>query len=163
MFAALPDNLELTMSRSGYTEYCEGWDLIRWRGAVASALRGKRGQAFLREAVAALDALPVAELITNDLAAEGAFCTLGAVGRARSLAMSSVDPEDHHSVAGLFAIPHALACEIMWENDEGGWNETPHARWERMRRWIVRNLRDDQPVSVGPGSEGEAEAPGGTQ
>ena len=31
------------MSRSGYEDGLEMWDLIRWRGAVASAIRGKRG------------------------------------------------------------------------------------------------------------------------
>lgn len=44
------------MSRSGYNDDCDGWALIRWRGAVNSAINGKRGQAFLRELVAALDA-----------------------------------------------------------------------------------------------------------
>jgi len=35
-----------TMSRSGYVDNgdIEQWDLIRWRGAVASAIRGKRGE-----------------------------------------------------------------------------------------------------------------------
>jgi hypothetical protein len=37
------------MSRSGYSDDLENWSLIRWRGAVASAIRGRRGQAFLRE------------------------------------------------------------------------------------------------------------------
>jgi len=32
------------------------WDYICWRGAVASALRGKRGQSFLRDLLAAVDA-----------------------------------------------------------------------------------------------------------
>lgn len=137
------------MSRSGYIDDFDGenWSLIRWRGAVASAIRGKRGQAFLAEALAALDALPEPELIPNDLVAEGAFCTLGAVGRARGTDLHSVDVEDHESVAGLFEIPHALACEIMWENDDGAiYPETPRARWERMRRWIVGKIKIDQPA-----------------
>lgn len=138
------------MSRSGYSEDCEDqWALIRWRGAVASATRGKHGQAFLREALAALDALPAPELIPNNLAAEGSFCTLGAVGRARSLDLSAVDPYDRERVADLFSIPNALAFEIMWENDEAWYGvETPRARWERMRRWIVSNLKDDQPAKA---------------
>lgn len=140
------------MSRSGYSEDVDDqWLLIRWRGAVASSLRGKRGQQFLREALAALDALPEAQLIPNDLTARGAFCTLGAVGRARGVKLDGVDPYDQESVAGMFDIPHALACEIMWENDEGGrWTETPRARWERMRAWIVANMKDDQPGGDGP-------------
>lgn len=132
------------MSRSGYSDDCENWSLIRWRGAVTSSIRGKKGQAFLREALAALDALPDPQLIKNDLQAEGAFCTLGAVGAARGTALGAVDPDDHEAVAALFAIPHALACEVMWENDEGRFDETPRARWERMRAWIVANLRADQ-------------------
>jgi len=47
------------MSRSGYSDDCDDqWSLICWRGAVKSAIRGKRGQAFLKEMLAALDALP---------------------------------------------------------------------------------------------------------
>lgn len=138
------------MSRSGYTEDWDGenWSLICWRGAVTSAIRGKKGQAFLREALAALDALPEAELIKNDLKSEGAFCTLGAVGAARGAPLEVVDPYDHEAVAALFSIPNALAREIMWENDEGRWDETPRARWERMRAWIVGNLKGDLPVSA---------------
>jgi hypothetical protein len=45
------------MSRSGYSDDCSGRELVLWRGAVASALRGRRGQAFLRELVDALDAV----------------------------------------------------------------------------------------------------------
>ena len=37
------------MSRSGYSDDLDNWDLIRWRGQVSSAIRGKRGQGFLRE------------------------------------------------------------------------------------------------------------------
>ena len=130
------------MSRSGYSEDIDdNWQLIRWRGAVASSLRGKTGQAFLLEALAALDALPEPVLTTHALEAEGSYCTLGAVGRKRETPLSTVDPEDHEGVAALFGVPHALACEIMWENDEGSaYNETPEKRFQRMRRWIVRNI-----------------------
>lgn len=134
------------MSRSGYSDDIENWSLIRWRGAVTSSLRGKRGQAFLAEALSALDALTEPALIPNSLEISGSFCLLGAVGNARGTPLNSVDNDDHHSVAHLFDVPHALACEIMWENDEGSYgNETPRARFERMRRWIVRNLRGDLP------------------
>lgn len=132
------------MSRSGYSEDIDdNWKLIRWRGAVASSLKGKRGQAFLREALAALDAMPEHKLIPNDLQAPCGVCTLGAVGAARGLPLAEIDADDHETVAGVFGIPHALACEIMWENDEGSWNnETPEMRWTRMRKWIVGNIRE---------------------
>lgn len=135
------------MSRSGYGDYCgDQWVLIRWRGAVASAMRGKRGQAFLREALAALDALPNAELVAGDLRRSGSVCTLGAVGVSRGTPLESVDPYDNEAVASLFGLPHAMACEVMWMNDEAGYrDETPRRRWERMRAWLVENIRGDLP------------------
>jgi hypothetical protein len=60
------------MSRSGYTDDQEDqWAFIRYRGAVTSAIRGKRGQAFLREMLASLDAMPDKRLITGALVFDG--------------------------------------------------------------------------------------------
>jgi len=131
------------VSRSGYSDDGDEWALIRWRGAVNAAIKGRRGQAFLREMLAALDALPAKRLAAEELEADGEVCALGSVGRARGLDMSAIDPYDHDTVAGKFNIAHALACEIMWENDEGGgyWkHETPESRFARMRTWIERRL-----------------------
>lgn len=130
------------MSRSGYNEDIDcNWNFIRWRGAVKSALRGKRGQAFLREAKAALEALPERKLVKNELAEDGGFCTLGAVGHARGMDLSKLDPDDERRVAYFFGLPRALACEIMFENDEAGpWKETPEQRWDRMHKWIVSHI-----------------------
>ena len=88
------------MSRSGYDDdYDNTWGLICWRGAVASAFRGSRGQAFLREMLQALDNLPDKKLIAKELIQEGAVCALGAVGKARGVDMTSIDPEDRSSVS----------------------------------------------------------------
>jgi len=108
------------MSRSGYTDDCEDqWGLIRWRGAVNSAIKGRRGQAFLCEALGALDAMPVKELIGESLVtADGEFCTLGVVGAARGMDIAAIDPDDRVAVAKSFGISEALAAEIMYENDE---------------------------------------------
>ncbi len=112
------------MSRSGYTDDCETWDLIRWRGAVTSALRGKRGQQALREILAALDALPEKKLAAESLVtADGAYCTLGALGASRGLNMADIDPEDRKLVADVFGVAEAMAAEIMFLNDEAV-NET---------------------------------------
>lgn len=79
------------MSRSGYTDDgLDSWQVIRWRGAVASAIRGRRGQALLTELLAALDAMPVKELIKEQLVEDGAVCALGALGRARGVDMSAI-------------------------------------------------------------------------
>lgn len=107
------------MSRSGYSDDFDGWASIRWRGAVTSAIKGKRGQAALREILAALDALPDKRLVADSLAtAEGDYCTLGALGRARGLDMAHIDPEDRQAVAQTFGVAEALAAEIMYLNDD---------------------------------------------
>lgn len=82
------------MSRSGYSTDLDDWDLIRWRGQVASAIRGKRGQKFLVDLLAALDALPQKSLIVDELQEEGQVCAIGALGLSRGLDMSKIDPED---------------------------------------------------------------------
>lgn len=106
------------MSRSGYSDDCAGWSLIRWRGAVNSAIKGKRGQEFLRELAAAMDAMPEKRLIADELQADGGFCTIGVLGHARGLDMTSVDPYDREQVGQVFDIAPALAAEIVFENDE---------------------------------------------
>ena len=129
------------MSRSGYSDDCEQWDLIRWRGAVASAIRGKRGQAFLLEMWKAMTTLPEPKLIANSLVEkDGAVCALGSVARARGLDLSNIDPEDGDGMGTVFGIPDALAKEIMFLNDD--WRtETPEARFARMKKWIETELR----------------------
>lgn len=133
------------MSRSGYSDDMDdNWALIKWRGAVNSAIKGKCGQAFLREMLVALDALPKKKLIAEELESEGAVCAIGAVGHVRGIDMTKLDPEDREGVAGVFGIASAMAAEIVFENDEAGpWKETPEARFERVRRWLVSNIKEN--------------------
>lgn len=137
------------MSRSGYMEDgCdtpeEQWALIRWRGAVNSAMRGKRGQAFLKELLAALDSMPEKKLIADQLEAEGSFCTLGALGNARGLDMENIDPHDSERASTEFNIAEAMAREIVYMNDEGfdwSWPPiTPEQRWQKMRNWVADQI-----------------------
>lgn len=130
------------MSRSGYSEDHDDWSMIRWRGAVASAIRGKRGQGLLVELRDAMDAMPVKELIAHELIAEGSFCTLGVVGHARGIPLTEIDPEDSATVACQFNIAEPLVKEIVFLNDEAGWHaETPQKRWTRMRQWVEQNIK----------------------
>lgn len=136
------------MSRSGYCDDWDGeqWDLIRWRGAVKSAIRGARGQAFLKEMLAAFDALPEPKLIANELQEGGAVCAIGAVGRARGISMAELDPYDRETVADVFGIANALAAEITYENDEGNcYNESPERRFARMRAWVESQITKAEP------------------
>jgi hypothetical protein len=150
------------MSRSGYTDDCENPGL--WRGVVANAIRGKRGQAFLRELAAAMDAMPVKELIAEELINDdGECCTIGVVCKSRGVDVSKIDYQDTHEVGDAVGIAAALAAEIEYENDECGhryetvphkpknawekdfrWQrveETPAERWQRMRKWVESKLK----------------------
>lgn len=134
------------MSRSGYSDDCDGWSLICWRGAVTSAIRGKRGQEFLSQLADALDEMPVKRLVAQELEAGGEFCTIGVLGAKRGIELSKLDPNDREEVAGVFGIAPALAAEIVFMNDEGSWQkESPEQRWSRMRQWVA-----DQIVQVSP-------------
>lgn len=131
------------MSRAGYSEDCDGWELIMWRGAVNSAIRGKRGQAFLREMLEALDALPEPKLISGDLVQPHGCCAMGAVAIKRQLDVSGLEPEDRDCVAATFGIAPALAAEIAFENDADFCyrDESPEHRFQRVRTWVVRQIR----------------------
>ncbi|HEY3475421.1 MAG TPA: hypothetical protein VGK56_12480 [Anaerolineales bacterium] len=133
------------MSRAGYYDYdSDQWSLIRWRGAVASAIRGKRGQAFLREMLAAMDAMPEKKLVARELEMDGQVCAIGSVGMARGIDMDQIDPEDCCKVAETFGLSEALVREIVYENDEGCWGEElPEKRFQRMRAWIVSNIHGE--------------------
>lgn len=136
------------MSRSGYNDDCDGWDLIRWRGAVSSAMKGRRGQAFLRELLTALDAMPVKRLLAVTINTSEGCCALGSVTRARGIDTSDLDNLDPYDdfgdsarvLAERVGIAEAMAKEIVFMNDEGGWKETPEQRWERMRAWVAKHI-----------------------
>lgn len=146
------------MSRSGYSDDFEmDWAGIMYRGSVKSALRGKRGQKALKEIVAALDAMPEKALCAESLTTkEGEYCTLGALGLARGIDMSAIDPEDWEAVADAFNIAPAMVREIVFENDEcgevfepsrgtyGSYRQpTPQERWMRMRKWIFDQIKPE--------------------
>ena len=133
------------MSRSGYSEDLDDWDRIKWRGQVTSAIRGKRGQTFLRDMLAALEALPAQRLIAEDLVnSDGEVCAMGALGLARGMDLSRLDPEDPEQIARAFDIASQLAQEVAFENDEWSRHETPEQRYARMKTWILSNIKQDQ-------------------
>ena len=144
------------MSRSGYGEDYE--NLALYRNAVRRAIYGKRGQAFLREMAAALDAMPVKELIAGELVRDEAHvCAIGSVALARRMNVTHLNAYDTDEVADRFGIANALAAEIAYENDERGSRrgaETPAERWTRMREWVRENTRDVQPTTSDAPGEG---------
>lgn len=144
------------MSRSGYSDDgCDG-QLGLYRQAVDRAIAGKRGQAFLREMAAALDAMPVKELVADVIVRDGAACAIGTVALARRMSVDDLNPHSSAEVARRFGIARSLAAEIAYENDECGEryrdgkyvDETPAERWARMRMWVEENLKPPSPEVV---------------
>lgn len=152
------------MSRSGYSDDCDGAELNLWRGAVNAAIKGKRGQALLRELAEALDAMPVKELISGELQADGQFCALGVVGAARGIDLDRGRDMEREVIASMFDIAPALAAEVMYINDDdyaywGRWgrdNPMPttaeevaalerkgrEKRWRDVRAWVAENIKE---------------------
>jgi hypothetical protein len=144
------------MSRSGYTDDIEDqWRHIMWRGRVASSIKGKRGQAMLRELLAALDAMPDKRLFAGSFQqTDGAFCTLGVLGAARGTKMDDLgdaeDGCDERLVAERFGVAAPLVQEIMYLNDEWledwEWEDVelfgpPTKHWPDFGRPLNRSIR----------------------
>jgi hypothetical protein len=151
------------MSRAGYSDDFEGGELNVWRGAVKSAIRGKRGQAFLKELAAAMDAMPDKRLISHVGAADGCMCTLAVVAQARGLDIDRLnrlmEDEETEAIAKMLGIADAMGREIMFENDEGRGGDywlggggyygpippgktIEEKRWKTMRAWVAENLKE---------------------
>lgn len=94
------------------------------------SMRGKAGQAALRELEAVLMAMPEKELYSGLFAeTTGAVCALGAVAVARKeasglsraaalAACADVDPYDSEDAGEALGFPRLVAEAIVWENDE---------------------------------------------
>ncbi len=154
------------MSRHGYVDDCDldPLKMGRWTGAVLRALRGKRGQAFLREMLAALDAMPDKRLIPSALIdEEGEVCAMGCVLKARGVTPEKLpDADCPEDVADLTGVAESMVREIAYRNDEGGpYAETPEHRWLRMRRWAEKQIQatTEEPVSAAS-ERGEGKANG---
>lgn len=136
------------MSRSGYCDDYEGIGL--WRGAVASAIRGKRGQAFLRELLSTLDSMPEKRLLAVTVNRAEGCCTLGAIAKSRGVDTSDIDAQIEagddwgigEELGTRLGIASAMAQEIVYMNDEAAWHvETPEQRFTRMRAWVAENIQ----------------------
>lgn len=150
------------MSRSGYheTDYDDVESVLsygRWRAQVKNSLGGKRGQAFLKSIIEALDAMPVKRLVNSPESkisegsihnrvysslgdSNGNVCVLGALANYRGMSVL-VDAEDHNNLGNIFNITTQLAMEVMYMNDEYYDYVTPEGRWVKMRAWAVSQLK----------------------
>lgn len=144
------------MGRHGYSSDLEPLSLGRWRAQIASATRGKRGQAFFRALIDALDAMPEKRLVADDLQKQdGSVCALGCLGKARGVDLRSVVTEDWDKLGELFDIAPQLAQEVMYINDELAHRDED--RWRIVRDWAAKQIRvaPDELASPPPRVGGE--------
>ena len=128
----------------GRANYDDDGDFIElWRGAVDRAIKGMRGQAFLRELIVSLDALTEKILIADDIVdAHGSVCALGAVAKSRHITQP-LDPENHDQLSRVFGIAPAMVREIEFMNDEYWGTATPEKRFEKIREWAIAQLAEE--------------------
>lgn len=99
---------------------------------------------FYKELAAALDAMPVKRLIAGELFDGADCCSMGAVALARGITVQRWP----HILVQL-DIPEQLWDEVVNTNDCGSsgdcgsvFNETPEARWIRMRAWVDQQINE---------------------
>lgn len=137
------------MSRSGYGDSFHDNTIYLYRANVDRAMKGGRGQKFLRELADAMDAMPEKVLISGELIRDdGAVCAIGVICKAKSIDVSKIDIYESREVGNLVGIASCLAAEIEYINDDDfqdEWNslkgrETPEHRWERVRAWVSEQI-----------------------
>ena len=142
------------MSRSGFhdmDEYDQDTILAmgRARGQIVSAIRGKRGQKFLRTALTALDAMEDKRLAggTFGVGDAGCMCLFTSIatetGRASAIPKRPNDDGKGtcHQLADAFNVAPILVRDLVWDNDENAPRD-PAARWQYMRDQIAAMIVD---------------------
>ena len=124
-------------------DYSNPWPRICYAGALASATRGKKGQAFFKELLAALDAMPVKKLITSELQCPDGSCALGVFGKSRGLDMSKFEPDDYYMISRRLKVNEKIIDNVAWMNDEMYGRQTPEERFVKMREWVMSKIKKD--------------------
>lgn len=161
----------MSSNRSNYTDdYDDQWQHIMWRGAVTSAIRGKRGQALLVELRDRLDAMPEKRLVDTDLTnADGEHCALGVVVAGRGIDPQPIQEklgqpdfewgyeEDDvnaycDALSATLDVAPALVREVMFINDDsytwwrrryneqGPMEDPAKRRWTAVRNWVESQI-----------------------
>lgn len=99
---------------------------------------------MLREMAAALDAMPIKELIAGHLVIpeSGKCCALGALLLAKGVWKPWRLKDDRDAVAAILDVDADLVSTIEDINDESPGPETDAQRWTRVRAWVGRRSND---------------------
>lgn len=137
-----------------------------WDANCRRSIKGRKGQAALRELEAALLALPEKRLIADKLEDdEGRVCAIGALAKAKGVTPKA-DPDYEMEEVGVeLGMPRMVAWKVVAENDvtlDKVWNVaegplapndypyqgglllirdvTPEERYEKMLAWVQEQL-----------------------
>jgi len=127
-----------------------------WQANCERSLRGREGQAELRELREALLALPDKRLIHGSLIdAEGEVCAIGAYAQRKGLDLSTFDPEDETDKVGIIAgMPKMVAWKVVEMNDmELHSRFTPEERYRLMLQWVESKLQSANAGKPQPANE----------
>jgi hypothetical protein len=141
--------------------YCDDEDFQNqaylWEANQERSIKGRKGQAALRELEAALLALPEKRLIANELEnSKGEVCAVGALAKFKGKENPMVgdsfgdegltlNEDEIERVTVRFAtelgVPSMVAVAVVHENDDC-WsvNITPEQRYEKVLNWTRRQL-----------------------
>lgn len=133
-----------------------------WQANCNRSIKGKQGQAALRELEAALLALPEKRLISGELQdADGEVCAIGAVAKHRGITPES-DPEEMEEVGIELGFPRMVAWKIVALNDleiddhyvQGKLVPyTPEERYglvlRQVQKWLTAKQQPTPPPSAG--------------
>lgn len=125
--------------------------------ATKNALKGKRGQAALKELEEALLALPDKALIEGQLFSEenGGVCAVGAMvvhrkmkeGMTRQEAIEWLSKrygDDYHSTIecgkDTLGLLYCVASEFAYVNDEEACASTPEERYDIVLKWVREHI-----------------------
>lgn len=129
-----------------------------WRANVERAIKGKRGQAFLKELEEALLALPEKKLIEGRVCEMGKVCAMGALALKRRMStgekiedalrwlgdeapMESYAYETAAFMEKHFKVLQCLSFEVAYTNDERRQKDpTEEARYEKVLAWVRENI-----------------------
>ena len=136
---------------------------LLWEANLERSLKGRKGQAALRELEAALLALPDKRLIANQTVDDGgSVCAIAALAQHRGykgdLSLPKepdYDKDDFEywdeyeyqeaveaamlKIAADLGVPRMVASAIIYENDDT-YISTPEQRYTKMLRWTQRHL-----------------------
>lgn len=150
------------MSRfdEGYDEDFQNQAAL-YQANTRRALKGRKGQAFLKEMEEALVALPMKKLIEGRICEAGQVCAMGAFALKRrrdagadiKAALDWLEAEDpgegDATETALFSKKHfgvmeCLSFEMAWVNDDdNGVKQADEDRYERVLKWVRSRIKKE--------------------